>query len=82
MSPLHDLLQALKLLSVLAAVRLDDKPDKIERILFSSLMDGSVAFSSTKSRDIGTSTDPLASRTWEEVPFIGLPWIFYMDLKL
>ncbi|GMN60304.1 hypothetical protein TIFTF001_029405 [Ficus carica] len=59
--------EALKLLSVLAAVRLDDKRDKIERILFSSLMDGAVAFSSTKSRDIGTSTDPLASRTWEEV---------------
>ncbi|XP_024022751.1 protein ROOT HAIR DEFECTIVE 3 homolog 2 isoform X2 [Morus notabilis] len=57
---------SLKLLSVMAAIRLDEKPDKIERILFSSLMDGAVTVS-TKSRDIGTSTDPLASSTWEEV---------------
>ena len=40
----------------MAAIRLDDKPDKIESILFSSLMDGTV-----------TSPDPLASSTWEEV---------------
>ena len=49
-------LQSLRLLSVMAAIRLDDKPDKIESILFSSLMDGTV-----------TSPDPLASSTWEEV---------------
>ncbi|RVW78199.1 Protein ROOT HAIR defective 3-like 2 [Vitis vinifera] len=45
--------RSLKLLSVMAAVRLDEKPDKIENVLFSSLMDG-------------TSPDPLASSTWEE----------------
>ncbi|KAH7545630.1 hypothetical protein FEM48_Zijuj01G0113800 [Ziziphus jujuba var. spinosa] len=45
---------SLKLLSVIAAIRLDEKPDKIEKILFSSLMDGTTA--------------PLASTTWEEVP--------------
>ncbi|XP_042477269.1 protein ROOT HAIR DEFECTIVE 3 homolog 2-like isoform X2 [Macadamia integrifolia] len=59
---------ALKLLSVMAAIRLDDKPDKIEATLFSSLMDGTVAVSASQERGIGTSTDPLASSSWEEVP--------------
>ncbi|PON67730.1 RHD3/Sey [Parasponia andersonii] len=59
---------SLKLLSIMAAIRLDEKPDKIENILFASLMDGAVTVSSTKSREIGTSTDPLASITWEGVP--------------
>ncbi|XP_042490414.1 protein ROOT HAIR DEFECTIVE 3 homolog 2-like [Macadamia integrifolia] len=60
--------ESLKLLSVMAAIRLDDKPDKIEATLYSSLMDGTVAVSSTQERGIGISADPLASSTWEEVP--------------
>ncbi|XP_043702768.1 protein ROOT HAIR DEFECTIVE 3 homolog 2-like [Telopea speciosissima] len=59
---------SLKLLSVMAVIRLDEKPDKIEATLFSSLMDGTVAVSASQERGIGTSTDPLASSTWEEVP--------------
>ncbi|KAJ4976881.1 hypothetical protein NE237_001987 [Protea cynaroides] len=59
---------SLKLLSVMAAIRLDNKPDKIEATLFSSLMDGMVADSSSQDREVGTSADPLASSTWEEVP--------------
>ena len=56
-------LQALKILSVLAAIRLEDKEDQVENILYSTLLDGSVS----KARSIGASTDPLSSSTWEEV---------------
>ncbi|KAF4362476.1 hypothetical protein CsatB_001403 [Cannabis sativa] len=59
---------SLKLLSVMAAIRLDEKPDKIENILFLSLMDGAVTVSTSRSREIGNPTDSLASSTWEEVP--------------
>ncbi|CAN1166366.1 Protein ROOT HAIR DEFECTIVE 3 homolog 2 [Linum perenne] len=55
---------SLKLLSVMAAVRLDEKPDKIENVLTSSLMDGTIT---TQNRSVGATTDPLASSTWEEV---------------
>ncbi|KAK6264395.1 hypothetical protein SCA6_019829 [Theobroma cacao] len=58
---------SLRLLSVMAAIRLDEKPDKIESILFSTLMDGSLAVASSQQRSISTSSDPLASSTWEEV---------------
>ncbi|OMO70466.1 Root hair defective 3 GTP-binding protein, partial [Corchorus capsularis] len=58
---------SLRLLSVVAAIRLDEKPDKIESILFSSLMEGNAAVASSQDRSIVTS-DPLASSTWEEVP--------------
>ncbi|XP_077227328.1 protein ROOT HAIR DEFECTIVE 3-like [Tasmannia lanceolata] len=54
---------ALKLLSVMAAIRLDEKPDQIENVLFSSLTDGTNAVALTRH-----STDALASSTWEEVP--------------
>ncbi|KAA8537113.1 hypothetical protein F0562_029591 [Nyssa sinensis] len=59
---------SLKLLSVLAATRFDEKPDKIENVLFSSFMDGTVAVPSSRERSIGASADQLASSTWEEVP--------------
>ncbi|CAN8323485.1 unnamed protein product [Cochlearia groenlandica] len=49
--------KALTLLSVMAAIRLDERPDEIKSILFSFLMDG-----------VDTSMDPLASTSWEEVP--------------
>ncbi|XP_027088942.1 protein ROOT HAIR DEFECTIVE 3 homolog 2 isoform X1 [Coffea arabica] len=58
---------AVSILSVLAAVRLDEKPDKIENVLSSMLIDGSVAISS-RSRGAGIIGDPLASSTWEGVP--------------
>ncbi|KAL6952441.1 hypothetical protein U1Q18_040927 [Sarracenia purpurea var. burkii] len=59
---------SLKLLSVLAAIRLDEEPDKVENVLLSSLMDGTVGVPSSPYRIIGDSADPLASRSWEEVP--------------
>ncbi|KAL6282852.1 hypothetical protein ACE6H2_013781 [Prunus campanulata] len=58
---------SMKLLSVMAAIRLDEKPDHIEKVLFSSLMDGAVTVSSSQDREIGASVDPLASGNWEEV---------------
>ncbi|XP_040385450.1 protein ROOT HAIR DEFECTIVE 3 homolog 1 [Oryza brachyantha] len=53
---------ALKLLSVMTAIRWDEKPDRIENILTSTLLDGSVT-----SKGTSASSDPLASTTWEEV---------------
>lgn len=58
------MVQALKVLAVLAAVRLDDRPDKIESILKSTLMDGSAS-----RKRLEATADPLASMTWEEVLF-------------
>ncbi|XP_062202614.1 protein ROOT HAIR DEFECTIVE 3 homolog 1-like [Phragmites australis] len=55
---------ALKLLSVMAAIRWDDEPDRIESILTSKLLEGSVASKIASA----ASADPLASTTWEEVP--------------
>lgn len=51
----------------MAAVRLEDEPDSIDKILIVSLGDGKAGASSSKSI---TSVDPLASSTWDEV--IGL----------
>jgi hypothetical protein len=65
------LLQSLKLLSVMAAIRLDEKPDKIEELLFSSLMDGAVALPSSEDGSMRAPIDALASSTWEEVLFSG-----------
>lgn len=65
------LLQSLKLLSVMAAIRLDEKLDKIEELLFSSLMDGAVALPSSEDGSLNAPTDALASSTWEEVLFSG-----------
>ncbi|PPD83338.1 hypothetical protein GOBAR_DD19728 [Gossypium barbadense] len=58
--------KSLSLLSVMVAIRLDGKPDEIENILFSSLMEGTVTAVSSVDRSITTS-DPLASSSWEEV---------------
>lgn len=58
---------SLRLLSVMAAIRLDEKPDKVESLLFSSLMDGTAAASLRRDRSVGDSVDPLASSMWEEV---------------
>ncbi|VAI58547.1 unnamed protein product [Triticum turgidum subsp. durum] len=57
-------LAALRLMSVMAAVRLDDKPDKIDRALMVSLLDGGPL---CWKRSIEFTSDPLASTTWQEV---------------
>ncbi|MCD7468471.1 hypothetical protein HAX54_006686 [Datura stramonium] len=58
--------ESLKLLSIVAAIRLDEKPDRIESILFSRLLEGKILISAGN-RDIADSCDPLASSSWEEV---------------
>ncbi|OVA01312.1 RHD3/Sey1 [Macleaya cordata] len=55
---------SLKLLSVMAVIRLDDDADNIENTLSVALVDGT---NSNANKSI-TSFDPLASSTWEEVP--------------
>lgn len=57
-------MQALRFLSVIVAIRLDDKSDRIEDILNTALADGP----KVQQRSIAASTDPLVSSTWEEVP--------------
>lgn len=54
---------SLKLLSVLAAIRLDDESDDIDKTLSIALVDRS----STSDRSL-TISDPLASSSWEKVP--------------
>ncbi|KAF9604730.1 hypothetical protein IFM89_009526, partial [Coptis chinensis] len=58
---------SLKILFVMVALRLEDKSDKIENVLFSSLMDGIVSVLGSQQSSVGISADPLASNTWEEV---------------
>lgn len=58
--------ESLKFLSIVAAIRLDEKSDRIESILFSRLLEGKISISSRNS-DIADSCDPLASSSWEEV---------------
>ncbi|CAN6683930.1 unnamed protein product [Malus baccata var. baccata] len=57
---------SLKLLLTMAAIRLDEKPDNIENVLVSSLVDRTVTVSSSQNRKLGPPTDPLASSSWEE----------------
>ncbi|URD97478.1 GTP-binding protein that may be involved in cell development (By similarity) [Musa troglodytarum] len=54
---------SLKLLSVMAAIRLDEETDKIEETLLLALVDASN--NGTKNRSI-QSLDPLASSSWQE----------------
>ncbi|WVY93458.1 hypothetical protein V8G54_032546, partial [Vigna mungo] len=58
---------SLKLLSDMAAIRLDEKPDPIGSILHSSLIDKTSASTSSQLVTREASTDTLASSTWEEV---------------
>lgn len=60
--------QSLKLLSVMAAIRLDDETDNIESTLTLALVDS--RSNATTNRSI-TNHDPLASSTWEQVTFIA-----------
>ncbi|CAI9090467.1 OLC1v1025244C1 [Oldenlandia corymbosa var. corymbosa] len=59
-------LASIRILSMLAAIRLDDKPDNIESSIISSLIDGKEVVSS-HGRKAGFSWDPLASNSWEGV---------------
>ncbi|OWM76571.1 hypothetical protein CDL15_Pgr005535 [Punica granatum] len=56
---------SLKLLSVMAAVRLDNEVDNIEKSLSLALLD-SKSGSTVTDRSIISQGDPLASSTWEE----------------
>lgn len=58
------LVQSLKLLSVMAVLRLGDETDKIEKTLTVALLDATKNETSKKSI---TTSDPLASSTWDEV---------------
>ena len=53
--------QSLKLLSVMAVMRLGDETDNIEKTLSVALLD------STTSKKSITASDPLASSTWDDV---------------
>ncbi|KAK4427337.1 protein ROOT HAIR defective [Sesamum alatum] len=55
---------SLKLLSVMAAIRLDDHTDNIESTLSLALLESQAAASTNRS----ISADPLASSSWDEVP--------------
>ncbi|KAL6996332.1 Cell wall protein rhd3 [Sarracenia purpurea var. burkii] len=55
---------SLKLLSVMAAIRLDDDADNIEKTLVVALVDPRSGAATNRSN---ISDDPLASSTWEEV---------------
>ncbi|VFQ65462.1 unnamed protein product [Cuscuta campestris] len=57
-------LNSLKLLSVMAAIRLDDEADSVAKILTLDLLDGKSGAAANKSI---TSFDPLASSTWDGV---------------
>ncbi|GAV84913.1 RHD3 domain-containing protein [Cephalotus follicularis] len=56
---------SLKLLSVMAAIRLDDEADNIEHTLSLALLNSANNANTNKSI---TTYDPLASSTWEKVP--------------
>ncbi|TKY72348.1 ROOT HAIR DEFECTIVE 3-like 2 [Spatholobus suberectus] len=58
---------SLKLLSDMAAIRLDEKPDHIESVLHSSLIDKTSSATSSQYITGEASVDPLASSTWKEV---------------
>ncbi|KAK8961281.1 hypothetical protein KSP40_PGU011969 [Platanthera guangdongensis] len=55
---------ALKVLSIFAGIRLDEKVDRIESILNSALIDTPTA----KEKQNTTLRDPLSSNIWEEIP--------------
>ncbi|XP_023643020.1 protein ROOT HAIR DEFECTIVE 3 homolog 1 isoform X1 [Capsella rubella] len=56
---------SLKLLSVMAVIRLGDEPDNVAKTLTVALLDSTNNDTSKKSI---TTSDPLASSTWDEVP--------------
>lgn len=64
--------QSLKLLSDMAAIRLDEKPDNIESVLRSSLIDKTGAATSSQGTSREVSVNPLASSTWKEVVYCDI----------
>ncbi|KAK7246108.1 hypothetical protein RIF29_40967 [Crotalaria pallida] len=58
---------SLKLLSDMTAIRLDEKPDRIESVLRSALLDKNIVATSSQYASREASVDPLASSTWDEV---------------
>ncbi|XP_078432047.1 protein ROOT HAIR DEFECTIVE 3-like [Wolffia australiana] len=58
---------SMKLLSVMAAIRLDDSADNIEKTLSLALIDSAGNTTNTAEKSI-VSLDPLASSSWERVP--------------
>lgn len=68
--------QSLKLLSVMAAIRLDDETDNIESTLTLALVDS--PSNAATNRSI-TNHNPLASSTWEQVTFIAF---FFMKFTV
>jgi len=58
---------SLKLLAVMAALRLDEQPDNIEATLSSALTDGIGTTGSLLEGSSSSSVNPLASNTWEGV---------------
>lgn len=70
----------MKLLSVMAAIRLDDEVDNIETTLSSALLDTKNNAAITD-RSI-TTVDPLASSTWEEVDYYLLPNSFLVHYTI
>lgn len=51
----------------MAALRLEEKTDKIEHVLSSALLDVSDKSSAIQERSISSTLTPLASSTWDEV---------------
>ncbi|XP_073259625.1 protein ROOT HAIR DEFECTIVE 3 homolog 2-like [Populus alba] len=51
----------------MAAMRFDEMPDQIEKVLYSSLMDRAVPDPSLQNTFMGATLDTLASDTWDEV---------------
>ncbi|KAL6502196.1 hypothetical protein OROHE_024789 [Orobanche hederae] len=60
--------ESVKLLSAMAAVRLDERIDNIETVLLSALVDRTEPGPSRIRDTTRVFGDPLASSTWEEVP--------------
>uniref|UniRef100_A0A0D6QSC7 Sey1/RHD3-like three-helix bundle domain-containing protein n=1 Tax=Araucaria cunninghamii TaxID=56994 RepID=A0A0D6QSC7_ARACU len=58
---------SLKLLAVMAALRLDEEPDNIEATLCSAFMDGADTSSTIVERSSSSSLNSLVSSTWEGV---------------
>ncbi|KAK4772079.1 hypothetical protein SAY86_013854 [Trapa natans] len=58
---------SLKLLSTMAAIRLDDETDNIEKALSLALLELK-SNSTVTDRSLTSPADPLASSTWKEVP--------------
>lgn len=66
------LLQALKLLSVMTAIRLTERPDNISHLLFSSL----IVDPSSQDITVRVPTNHLGLSTWEEVILVAIASVF------